>query len=927
MYNLIIVESPAKCSKIEHILTVHYPKEKFKVIATKGHIMDTGKELNIDIENNFKPKYSWSIKNNKQIEEIKKAYEKAKDIYIATDLDYAGSFIAYSVCLLLNLDILNTKRLIFNSITESAIIKAYENPTIINMNHVYYELTRSIIDKIIGYKLTPIACKYTKNRYNSVGRCQTVALRLITQREKEIKDFYNNLNKNNCDNYSVNTTFKLKQKIKENGEVYTNNLNAHNDSIKTEYIKSFNNPNIKFIIEKKEITEKSIKPPAPFITATIQQTGAKLGYSASSVMSSLQRLYENGLITYIRTDCPIISSDFKKTIQIFINDKYGKDYINLNVKENIKEHSQNGHEAIRITDLNIKDIEDLNYNKTVDNRDKIRDNRIYKLIYKNTLQSQMSDNQYYLTTFTIGNNINNIKLYSDFKSLIFNGFKILDDSPISYYCINDIKKIKLNDILDNYEDIIFKAKFNNPPKRFNESKVIKTLDSLGIGRPSTYSTFIEKLKDKKYITFEDVINGQMFKYSNFKIIKNEQEIKEEIKEEILFNEYKKFIPTNKGLNLIEGLMNDFDYIIDYNYTALMEKDLDKIANSEIQYLDILNDMWNKLKNHIESYNKKSKENISRGKTTNNKVENIKIKDKSVIVKNNKTITNKDKEKLKNQKTRTINGYILKKKPDNTPYINYYFNQIDKTDKLTIYFKKNFENITIEDIEKEIIKQETIRDKKKKQLEKLKTQKTRTIGDYKLIRGSTIPYINYHYDSQNKNRYKQLTINKEFEIITLKDIKKSIKDYENEILDKRNNNYIFKFTYKDKETKLSKGKYGYYINYNNRNFKLKGKSFLFIVNKFITDKNEENRENQENQEKLKNFCINKIETYYGSYEINDKLYDIYKSEKDKENKTYYVNIFNNINNNKVYKESLRFKLKDNEEITEEFIKNFILNLNN
>lgn len=920
MYNLLIVESPAKCSKIEHILTAHYPTENFKVIATKGHIMDTGKELNIDIENNFKSKYSWSIKNNKQIEEIKKAHEKAKDIFIATDLDYAGSFIAYSVCLLLNLDIIKTKRLIFNSITESAIIKAYENPTIINMNHVYYELTRSIIDKIIGYKLTPIACKYTKNRYNSVGRCQTVALRLIVQREKEIKDFYDNLNKIKCDNYSINTVFKLKQKINENGEGYTNNLNAHNDSIKPEYIKSFNDSNIKFIIEKKEITEKSIKPPAPFITATIQQTGAKLGYSASSVMSSLQRLYENGLITYIRTDCPIISSDFKKTIQIFINDKYGKDYINLNVKENIKEHSQNGHEAIRITDLNIKDIEDLNYNKTVDNRDKLRDNHIYHLIYKNTLQSQMSDNRYYLTTFTIGNNITDIKLYSEFKSLIFNGFRILDDSSTSYYSLSDIKKIKLNEILDNYEAISFKAKFNNPPKRFNESKVIKTLDSLGIGRPSTYSTFIEKLKDKKYITFEDIINGQKFKYSNFEIIKNEPEIKEEIKEEILFNEYKKFIPTNKGLNLIEGLTNDFDYIIDYNYTALMEKDLDKIANSEVQYIDILNDMWNKLKNHIENYNNKSKEIISGGKSDINNNVNIKIIDKSNNVKNNKLLTNKDKERLKNQKTRTINGYILKKKPDNTPYINYYFSPEDKTDKLTIYFKKKFENITFEDIDKEVKKQESLRDKKKKQMEKLKTQKTRTICDYKLIRGSTLPYINYHYDSHNKNRYKQLTINKEFEIITLKDIEKTIKDYENDLLDKRNNNYIFKFTYKDKEAKLSKGKYGYYINYDNKNFKLKGKSFLIMVNNFIIERN------KENQEELKNFCINKIETFYGSYEINDKLYDIYKSEKDKENKTYYVNIFNNINNNKNYKESLRFKLEDNEEITEEIIKNFIINLN-
>lgn len=634
MFNLIIVESPAKCSKIEHFLSDQYPKENFKVVATKGHIMEIKKPgLNIDIDNGFKPVYVY--KNNKQIDIIKNLSKEAKEIYIATDLDYSGSFIGYSVCLLLNLDIKTTKRLIFNSITKTAIIEAFENPTTLILNHVYYEKARQIIDRLIGFKLTACAYKYLQNKNNSVGRCQTIALKLVDEKEKEINDFIDsNFNKiqdfyykvdgkiyhEREDNvyftehefYSQGEFIGTEEDVEEIEEIsyyphdpfykmvvqFVDNLKAENDKLTFETVQQFlnNKDKLKFTLTNTKKIRKSIEPPKPFITSTIQQTAARLfGYSIETIMKILQSLYEKGFITYIRTDCPIMSEEFKKTIKEFIKQYFGEEYINLNNNDKIKEHSQNGHEAIRVTE-NVPTFNDLTN----------QEENIYNLIEVNTVQSQMSNYEYELTTLTISNNINDVKLTAYQHLTIFEGFKKFGEGDKAQqnmvYQIDKNQELKFKDI-----DFIYSVK--PVPKRYNEQKIIKQLDKLGIGRPSTFATFTKKIKERDYVETNN-INGLKILCTNYKITNDQtsREITKTEKLETFFNESNKFQPTTKGVNIMKFTDNCFNQFINYDYTAKMEKQLDKIANGEIDYLTVLKDFWNSFNNQLKEFNESIKKN-------------------------------------------------------------------------------------------------------------------------------------------------------------------------------------------------------------------------------------------------------------------------------------------------------------------------------
>ena len=275
--NLIIVESPAKCLKIKHFLESSFPNKKFNVISTGGHIEEIKTPgLNIDLENNFEAKYVF--KNNKFVKSLLLNSKKAENIYIATDLDYSGSFIGYSVCKLLDIDIDKTKRLIFNSITKSAIVNAFNNPVKLDINHVNYEKSRQIIDRIIGFKLSHLAYQYLKSQHNSVGRCQTVALRLIVEKEKEITE---KLNNNTSSFYKI----KVNLNLLNDTIIATNNIN---ESV----IQSFNNKNLTFSIKDITIKKAITKPDKPFITSTLQcVASSKFGYSVSFIMKVLQKLY------------------------------------------------------------------------------------------------------------------------------------------------------------------------------------------------------------------------------------------------------------------------------------------------------------------------------------------------------------------------------------------------------------------------------------------------------------------------------------------------------------------------------------------------------------------------------------------------------------------------------------------------------------
>ena len=668
--NLIIVESPAKCLKIKHFLESSFPNKKFNVISTGGHIEEIKTPgLNIDFENNFEAKYVF--KNNKFVKSLLLNSKKAENIYIATDLDYSGSFIGYSVCKLLNIDIDKTKRLIFNSITKSAIVNAFNNPVKLDINHVNYEKSRQIIDRIIGFKLSPLAYQYLKSQHNSVGRCQTVALRLIVEKEKEITE---KLNNNTSSFYKI----KVNLNLLNDTIIATNNIN---ESV----IKSFNNKSLTFSIKDITIKKTITKPDKPFITSTLQcVASSKFGYSVSFIMKILQKLYEKGLITYIRTDCHNISSEFKKKIQDYIKLTFSNDYVNYSIKDSFQEHSQNGHEAIRITDLDLDiDIVDLT----------TQEKNIYKLIRLNTIQSQMKDNIVNNVKIVFVNNLNDIEVSSNIQTLIFDGFKILSNND-KYYNLDEINKLYKNQKV-NYYSIYFEYCLDSVPLHYNEHKLIKKLEQLGIGRPSTFSYIVNVIQEREYVIKTDIkgINKSVLEYE----IKNKEQFTFNTIEnnKTFYNENNKLIPTEKGIRLIDFMTEYFNYIIDYNYTSDIELELDKIVNNEVDYLSVLKEFWMKLNNHLKDY--------------------------KIVIKTKSTKNERYIGVFNNQKIILKNGLYG------------YYTKINNKNK-SIKINKEFNDITIEDV-----------------IEYLKEEKDNIIGNYenqeiKLFNGP----FGYYFTYNNKN---------------------------------------------------------------------------------------------------------------------------------------------------------------------------------
>jgi DNA topoisomerase I len=628
---LVIVESPAKCIKIQHILQDYYKDKKITVKATKGHIEQIKTDdLYIDLET-FEPVYEFIPKDN--LKTLITESKKCKYIYLATDLDYAGEFIAFSVCKLLHLDIKTTPRMIFNSITKDAIIKSFENPTFLDLNHVKYEKTRQIIDKIIGYKLSPLAYKSLCTNNNSIGRCQTAALRLLVDHEKEIEDKIKN---NNDLHYEI--TGKWSFENIQNINCYNKTKNITKTTIMN-FIKYFDNKMFNdddfFIININSKIIK-IKPSIPFITSTLQQeVGNKLNISVKNCMNTIQNLYEDGLITYIRTDCPNISPEFKKIIKGYILKNYGPKYLSKEDRNIKLEHSQNGHEAIRITNVELDNI---------DNIDKYENNnyakKIYKLIYHNTIASLMTEQLLNSHVFTIFiKNNENIILESTLNEEIFNGFKIIYEKENNYvqkskieYLKNYLNKNKIINIKMN--EILITEDLNSIPLHYKEPTLVKKLEELGIGRPSTYAYIINIIQEREYVENKNV-DGITKKINNW-VIKNKNnfyKIKNEEKDKTFFKENSKLIPTYKGNELINFVKNNFDYIIDYNYTSNMEKELENIANGNKNDKKVLQEFWNNLKQKIDDYDKKHEINKKQLFTNNEKI--VKYKNIEIPVKKSK----------------------------------------------------------------------------------------------------------------------------------------------------------------------------------------------------------------------------------------------------------------------------------------------------
>lgn len=543
MKNIIIVESPAKCKTISKYLGGDYT-----VVSSKGHIRDlatSGKYgLGIDIENDFKPNYEIIKGKKKDVKYLKDLIEKADHIYLATDPDREGETISWHLYDELKVPDEKYDRIVFNEITKDVVLKALKNPRRIDMNLVHSGEARRFLDRIIGFRLSKVMQSKTSGK--SAGRVQSVALKLIVDREREILAFIPK------EYWTIEADFK---DFKANLETYKEkDIEIPNEKEADKILDSLTNT---FTIKKVEEKEKKRSAKEVFKTSTLQQACSnKLGFPASKTMKIAQKLYEgielddgfHGLITYMRTDSVRLSDEFTSASFAYINSKFGKDYVGYVKKGKKTENVQDAHEGIRPTNINYEP-------------DKIKkylapdEYKLYRIIYYRALASLMADAKFNSTTVLLDNNDYGFKATG--SVLTFDGYlKVYGDYEDQEDTIlPDFKNYKSGIILS---DTITKTQhFTKPPARFTESSLIKELESLGIGRPSTYATIISTIKDRGYVTLED----------------------------------KKFVPTEVGFETTDKLQEFFSSIVNVKYTANMEKDLDEIAEGNEDYKKMLKDFY------------------------------------------------------------------------------------------------------------------------------------------------------------------------------------------------------------------------------------------------------------------------------------------------------------------------------------------------
>ena len=544
MKHLVIVESPSKSKTIEKYLGKDY-----KVVSSKGHIRDlatTGKYgLGVDLEDNFKPNYKIIAGKNKLVTDLKKEAKDSDYVILATDPDREGEAISWHLkdALSLNKDY---GRVVFNEITKDAILKAFESPRDIDMDLVHSQESRRILDRIIGFRLSKLMQNKTEGK--SAGRVQSVALKLIVDREREIEAFVKE------EYWTITALFN-------DFEAKLTKYKEKKLDIKTEVeanliLDKLSNT---FKIESVESKEKSKKSNAPFTTSTLTQMASiKLGFSASKTMRLAQGLYEGkslgsehvGLISYMRTDSVRLSDVFIKETQGFIASKYGREYIGYVKQGKSADNVQDAHEAIRPTSIN-RTPESVKPYLTAD------EYKLYNLIYVRALASLMADQKVMATSIVLDNN--DYKFNASGQVETFDGYlKVYKDFEESKdKVLPDLASYKSNVIVS--KEITKTSHFTEPPARFTEDKLIKELEALGIGRPSTYVKIIEVLKERKYITVES----------------------------------KKFIPTKVGITVTDKLQEFFSSIINVEYTSNMETDLDKVAEGKEVWYELLDKFYKK----------------------------------------------------------------------------------------------------------------------------------------------------------------------------------------------------------------------------------------------------------------------------------------------------------------------------------------------
>ncbi|MEN9371325.1 MAG: type topoisomerase [Bacteroidota bacterium] len=578
--NLLIVESPAKAKTIEKILG-----SDFEVKSCYGHIRDLEKsEMGIDIKKGFKPRYIVPEDKEKVVKELKQLAKKSDEVWLATDEDREGEAISWHLCEVLGLDPITTKRIVFHEITKPAIKSAVEKPRTVNMNLVNAQQARRILDRIVGFEISPILWRKMSMKNNlSAGRVQSVAVRIIVERERAINGF------TSTSSFKIEGFFKAKD------------INGKQVTFKAEGSKKGNEQDAEQFLTGcvgaqytvKDVQKKPGRksPAAPFTTSTLQQEASrKLGYGVSKTMLIAQKLYEAGHITYMRTDSVNLSETAIQDISKQITDSYGKPYLQVRKYKNKNESAQEAHEAIRPTYMD----------KTkVDNADA---QKLYDLIWKRTMASQMSDAELEKTIAEISISTQQELLKAEGEVLKFDGFlkvynegKDEDDENEEENTEGMLPPLEINQSVELTE-LVAVERFTRPQSRYTEASLVKKLEELGIGRPSTYAPTISTIIKRGYVEKRDK-EGTKRDYRVITLSKDK--VSKSVESENTGAEKSKLFPTDLGTVVTDFLIQHFTQVLDYGFTAKIESEFDHIADGQENWSEMLKDFYAPFKKDVD----------------------------------------------------------------------------------------------------------------------------------------------------------------------------------------------------------------------------------------------------------------------------------------------------------------------------------------